>query len=75
MQLQDSPGGLYLCSSGPMRGLELVLSGVERASDLPDLIELEKALNLLRALSRLHEDETDNISTRKRDLGVLRIPG
>ncbi len=58
-----------------MRRLQLVLRAIERAAHLPDVIELEDGLNFLGAFSRLHEDESEDLSPREHNLGVCRDLG
>ena len=57
------PARLHLRSSDPVRSLKLILGRVQRPAGLPNLIEFENGLNLLRALGRLDEDETENLTT------------
>jgi hypothetical protein len=71
VQLQGIAVGLYLCSSGLVRTLKLVLSCVQCAPGLPNFTELEDSLNLFRALGRLHEDEAENLATRKRNFRMV----
>ncbi len=51
--------------------LKLILGCVQARAGLSDLIELEKRLNLLRALRRLDQDEAENLAARKRDLRMV----
>ncbi len=71
VQLQGIAAGLHLRSGSPLRSLKLVLGRVQRASGLPNLIELENGLNLLRALRRLDEDEAENLAAGKHDFRMV----